>query len=107
MSTTRARAAPSTPRTGDRPVRDKPMYFGYCYDWMYGKCTAQQCKYLHQKPPPGSKPITPRTTAGPVVDGEEEEAPRSPTPSPPDREARRLDSPAQGCPTVKTVKSHE
>ena len=34
-------AAPSTPRTGDRPVRDKPMYFGYCYDWMYGKCTAQ------------------------------------------------------------------
>ena len=33
-------AAPSTPRTGDRPVRDKPMYFGYCYDWMYGKCTA-------------------------------------------------------------------
>ena len=34
-------AAPSTPRTGDRPVRDKPMFFGYCYDWMYGKCTAQ------------------------------------------------------------------
>ena len=51
---------PSTPRIGDRPVRDKPMYFGYCYD-----------KYLHQKPPPGTKPITPRTTAGPVVeDGE-------------------------------------
>ena len=62
---------PSTPRTGDRPVRDKPMYFGYCYDWMYGKCTAQQCKYLHQKPPPGTKPITPRTTAGPVVEDEE------------------------------------
>ena len=65
-------AAPSTPRTGDRP-RDKPMYFGYCYDWMYGKCTAQQCKYLHQKPPPGTKPITPRTTAGPVVEDEEGE----------------------------------
>ena len=82
-------AAPSTPRTGDRPVRDKPMYFGYCYDWMYGKCTAQQCKYLHQKPPPGTKPITPRTTAGPVVEDEEGDTPRSPTPSPPDREARR------------------
>ena len=54
------------------------MYFGYCYDWMYGKCTGQQRKYLHQKPPPGTKPITPRTTAGPVVEGEEEEAPRSP-----------------------------
>ena len=89
-------AAPCTPRTGDRPVRDKPMHFGYCYDWMYGKCTAQQCKYLHQKPCPGTKPITPRTTAGPVVEDEEEEAPRSPTPSPPNREARRLDSPAQG-----------
>ena len=38
----------------------------------------------------------PRATAGPVVEDEEEEAPRSPTPSPPDREARRLDSPAQG-----------
>ena len=62
-------AAPSTPRTGDRPVRDKPMYFGY----------AQQCKYLHQKPPPGTKPITPRATAGPVVEGEEEEIPRSPS----------------------------
>ena len=85
-------AAPSTPRTGDRPVRDKPMFFGYCY----GKCTAQQCKYLHQKPPPGTKPITPRTTAGPVVEDEEGDTPRSPTPSPPDREARRLDSPAQG-----------
>ena len=99
-------AAPSTPRTGDRPVRDKPMYFGYCYDWMYGKRTAQQCKYLHQKPPPGTKPITPRTTAGPVVE-DEEEAPRSPTPSPPDREARRLDSPAQGltgcCPSYRWV----
>ena len=89
-------AAPSTPRTGDRPVRDKPMYFGYCYDWMYGKCTAQPCKYLHQKPPPGTKPITPRSTAGPVVEDEEGDTPRSPTPSPPDREARRLDSPAQG-----------
>ena len=87
-------AAPSTPRTGDRPVRDKPMYFGYCYDWMYGKCTAQPCKYLHQKPPPGTKPITPRTTAGPVVEDEEGDTPRSPAPSPPDREARRLDSPA-------------
>ena len=89
-------AAPSTPRTGDRPVRDKPMYFGYCYDWMYGKCTAQPCKYLHQKPPPGTKPMTPRTAAGPVVEDEEGDTPRSPTPSPPDREARRLDSPAQG-----------
>ena len=39
---------------------------------------------------------TPRTTAGPVVEDEEGETPRSPTPSPPDREARRLDSPAQG-----------
>ena len=85
-------AAPSTPRTGDRPVRDKPMYFGYCYDWMYGKCTAQPCKYLHQKPLPGTKPIAPRTTAGPVVEDEEGDTPRSPTPSPPDREA----SPAQG-----------
>ena len=45
-------AAPSTPRTGDRPVRDKPMYFGYCYGWVYGKCTARQRKYLHQNPPP-------------------------------------------------------
>ena len=27
-------AAPSTPRTGDRPVRDKPMYFGY-YDCVW------------------------------------------------------------------------
>ena len=89
-------AAPSTPRTGDRPVRDKPMFFGYCYDWMYGKCTAQPCKYLHQKPPPGTKPITPCSTAGPVVEDEEGDTPRSPTPSPPDREARRLDSPAQG-----------
>ena len=71
-------AAPSTPRTGDRPVKDKPMYFGYCYDWMYGKCTAQQRKYLHQKPPPGTKPITPRTTAGPVVEDEEGDTPRSP-----------------------------
>ena len=95
LSTTRA-PAPSTPRTGDRPVRDKPMFFGYCYDWMYGKCTAQPCKYLHQKPPPGTKPITPRSTAGPVVEDEEGDTPRSPTPSPPDREARRLDSPAQG-----------
>ena len=89
-------AAPSTPRTGDRPVRDKPMFFGYCYDWMYGKCTAQPCKYLHQKPLPGTKPITPRATAGPVVEDEEGDTPRSPTPSPPDREARRFDSPAQG-----------
>ena len=93
----RGTGAPRLPsHQGDRPIRDKPIYFGYCYDWMCGKCTAQQCKYLHQKPPPGTKPITPRSTAGPVVEDEEGDTPRSPTPSPPDREARRLDSPAQG-----------
>ena len=36
----------------------------------------------------GTKPITPRATAGPVVEDEEEEAPRSPTPSPLDRQGQ-------------------
>ena len=79
-------AAPSTPRTGG-PLGTS-LYFGYCYNCMYGKCTAQQCKYLHQKPPPGTKPITPPSTADFAVEGDdEEETPRSPSPSPPDREA--------------------
>ena len=92
----RSTAAPSTPKPGPKPVRDKPIYYGFCYDWMHtGKCSAPNCKFEHRQPPPGTKPIQARPPAGPVT--EEEEAPRSPTPSPPGREEKRvIDSPAQG-----------
>ena len=90
-------AAPSTPRS-DRPVRDKPMYFGYCYDWMHGKCTAQQCKYLHHNR------LQVRSLSRLVVEDEEGEAPRSPTPSPPDKKRQprsRIDGFLGGAVTLR------